>query len=58
MLAEHDELFDVSRMDEFFRSCTNPNISCQVVENSTHLDCIFEITDSIREHFTDLASEM
>ena len=58
MLAEHDELFDVSRMDEFFRSCTNPNISCQVVENSTHLDCIFEITDIIREHFTDLASKM
>lgn len=54
MLAEHDELFDVSRMDEFFRSCGNPNLSSRIVEGSTHLECIFELTDIVREHFTGL----
>lgn len=56
MLAEHDELFDVSRMDEFFRNCGNPNVSSRVVAGSTHLDCIFELTDMVREHFTGLTS--
>jgi len=56
MLAEHDELFDVIRMDEFFRNCGNPNVSSRVVEGSTHLDCIFGLTDMMREHFTGLTS--
>ena len=56
MLAEQDELFDVSRMDAFFRRCGNPNLSSRVVEGSTHLDCLFALTDIVREHFTWLAS--
>lgn len=56
MLAEHDELFDVSRMDEFFRNCGNPNVSCRVVADSTHLDCIFGLTDMVKKHFNGLAS--
>lgn len=57
MLAEHDELFDVIRMDEFFRNCGNPNVSSRVVEGSTHLDCIFGLTDMVREHFRGLTSK-
>lgn len=56
MLAEHDELFDVNRMDEFFRNCGNPNVSSRVVADSSHLDCIFGLTDMVREHFTGLTS--
>lgn len=56
MLAEHDELFDVSRMDEFFRSCGNPHLTRRIVEGSTHLECIFELTDILREHFRRLSS--
>ncbi|QGY32496.1 alpha/beta hydrolase [Pantoea cypripedii] len=58
LLAEHDELFDVSRMDDFFRSCGNPNVSSRIVKSSTHLDCIFELTDMMRDHFTALAFRM
>ena len=55
ILAENDELFDVIRMDEFFRNCCNPNLITRVVEKSTHLDCIFELTDRVSEHFAGLA---
>lgn len=58
LLAENDELFEVSRMDDFFRRCGNPNISSRIVKNSTHLDCIFELTDRLREHFTGTASRV
>lgn len=54
LLAEHDELFDVIRMDDFTRRCGNLNVSSRIVESSTHLDCIFELTDMVREHFTGL----
>jgi alpha-beta hydrolase superfamily lysophospholipase len=56
LLAEHDELFNVSRMDEFFRNCCNPNIISRIVAGSTHLDCIFELADMMREHLTGLTS--
>lgn len=56
LLAEHDELFNVSRMDEFLRNCCNPNVISRIVAGSTHLDCIFELTDMVREHLTGLTS--
>lgn len=56
LLAEQDELFDVSQMDDFFKSSGNSNLSSHIVENSTHLSCIFELTDSVRKHFAVLAS--
>ena len=56
LLAEHDELFNVSRMDEFLRNCCNPNVISRIVAGSTHLDCIFELTDMVREHRTGLTS--
>nr|WP_233614754.1 alpha/beta fold hydrolase [Citrobacter sp. FDAARGOS_156] len=56
LLAEHDELFNVSRMGEFLRNCCNPNVISRIVAGSTHLDCIFELTDMVREHLTGLTS--
>ncbi|WP_217077048.1 alpha/beta fold hydrolase [Klebsiella sp. PL-2018] len=56
MLAEHDELFDANRMDEFFRSCGNPEVSSRIIEGCSHLDCIFGLTHVVREHFTTLKS--
>lgn len=54
LLAEQDELFDVKRMTEFFNSCGNSHLSSQVVKNCRHLDCIFELTDSMKKHFARL----
>lgn len=56
MLDERDELFDVNRLGEFFRNCGNSNVGSRVVADSSHLDCIFELTDMVREHFTGLTS--
>lgn len=56
LLAEKDELFDVSRTADFFNHCGNSNLSCQIVRSSTHLDCIFEVTDSVSRHLAALAS--
>lgn len=58
LLAQQDELFDVSQMDDFCKSCGNPNLSRRIIESSTHLDCIFEITDMVKEHFACLASKI
>ncbi|WP_315312379.1 alpha/beta hydrolase [Pantoea vagans] len=54
LLAEQDELFNVKRMTEFFNSCGNSHLSSQVVKNCRHLDCIFELTDSMKKHFARL----
>lgn len=56
LLAEQDELFDVKRMTEFFSSCGNSHLSSQVVKKCRHLDCIFELTDSMKKHFARLPS--
>ncbi|WP_278498499.1 hypothetical protein [Pantoea vagans] len=56
LLAEQDELFDVKRMTEFFSSCGNSHLSSQVVKRCRHLDCIFELTDSMKKHFARLPS--
>lgn len=56
LLAEQDELFDVTRMTEFFNSCGNSHLSSQVVKNCRHLDCIFELTDNMKKHFARLPS--
>lgn len=52
LLAEQDELLDVKRMTEFFNSCGNSHLSSQVVKNCRHLDCIFELTDSMKKYFS------
>ncbi|EBP0240541.1 lysophospholipase [Salmonella enterica] len=52
--AEHDELFDSCRMEAFAKGCHNPKISSRIVEGSTHLDCIFMLTDEMRAHFAEL----
>lgn len=56
LLPEEDELFDVNRMADFFNGCGNSGLSIQLLKNCSHLDCIFELTDSVKRHFPRLYS--
>lgn len=50
LIAERDELFDARKMAAFVEACGNTNLRSRMVEHSKHLDCIFDVSEEIREH--------
>lgn len=48
--AEYDELFDAQQLNAFVIACGNKNIRSRIIKNSTHLDCIFNVSGAIQQH--------
>lgn len=50
LIAEKDEIFDAQLTAKFVAGCGNQNIRIRIIERSNHLDCIFNVSDEIRQH--------
>lgn len=57
LFAEQDELYDARLTAEFVRMCGNQNLRSRIIQHSQHLDCIFNISQDILQHFMGIADK-
>ncbi|WP_205634534.1 alpha/beta hydrolase [Acinetobacter qingfengensis] len=50
LFAEKDELFNTEAMMAFCEEFANQNTFCQMINDTTHLNCIFDASDAINQH--------